>query len=140
MPFRPTNGPATFINFIHGVDIQQKALAKSLGLVINGNTNTKIIVNNIFSWATTLGMALLYIECQLRVCQSYQLSLSLRKSHISPKRFKFVGIDVCLDGNRPTMLKHQLLEYWPQPETVRDVAKLIGFTQFNSKFIPHFEL
>jgi hypothetical protein len=63
MPFKPTNRPAIFINFIHDVDSQWKAFTKSLGIIINDNTNMKIIVNNIFSWATTLGMALLYMEC-----------------------------------------------------------------------------
>jgi hypothetical protein len=140
MPFGPTNGPATFINFIHNVNSQWQALAQSLGMVIDDNTNTKIIINHIFSWAKFLDMALLYMECQLRVCQSYQLSLSLQKSHIFPKRFEFVGIDVCSDGNRSAMSKHQLHQHWPQPETVRDVAKIIGFAQFYSKFIPHFEL
>jgi hypothetical protein len=38
------------------------------------------------------------------------------------------------------MSKHQLLEHWPQPETVHDIAKTIGFAQFYSKFIPQFEL
>ncbi len=84
--------------------------------------------------------ALLYIECQLHVCQSYRLSLCLHKSHIFPKQFEFVGIDVCSDGNLPAMSKHQLLEHWPQPEIIRDVAKVVGFTQFYSKFIPQFEL
>jgi hypothetical protein len=51
MPFGPTNGPATFINFIHYVDSLWKALAEKSGLVINDDTNTKIIINNIFSWA-----------------------------------------------------------------------------------------
>jgi hypothetical protein len=64
----------------------------------------------------------------------------LRKSHIFPKHFEFVGINVCLDGNRPAMSKHQLLQHWPQPKTVYDVAKIIVFAQFYSKFIPHFEL
>jgi hypothetical protein len=64
--------------------------------------------------------------------------LSLRKSHIFPKYFEFVGINVCSDGNCPTKSKHQLLQHWPQPKTVRDVAKIIGFAQFYSKFIPHF--
>ncbi len=140
MPFGPINGPATFINFIHDVDSQWKALAANSGLVIDGKTNTKIIVDNIFSWGKTLDEALLYIECQLRVCQSYRLSLSLRKSHIFPKCFEFVGIDVCSDGNRPAMSKHQLLEHWPKPEIVRDVPKFVGFAQFYSKFIPQFEL
>jgi hypothetical protein len=66
--------------------------------------------------------------------------LSLLKSHMFPKLFEFVGIDVCLDGNRPAMSKHQLLEHWPQPEIVNDVAKIVGFAQFYSKFIPQFEL
>jgi hypothetical protein len=49
MPFGPTNGPATFINFIHDVDSQWKALAQQSGLLINNDTNTKINVDNIFS-------------------------------------------------------------------------------------------
>jgi hypothetical protein len=140
MPFGPTNGPATFINFIHDINSQWKSLAQSLSVVINEDTSTKIIVDDIFSWSKILDMALLYMECQLRICQSYQLSLSLRKSHIFHKHFEFIGIDVCLDGNHPAMSKHQLLKHWPQPETVCDVAKIIKFAQFYSKFIPHFEL
>jgi hypothetical protein len=38
------------------------------------------------------------------------------------------------------MSKHQLLEHWPQPETVCDIAKIIRFAQFYSKVIPQFEL
>ena len=48
MPYGPTNGPTTFIQFIHDVDSQWKALAVRLGLVIDNNTNTKIIVDDIF--------------------------------------------------------------------------------------------
>jgi hypothetical protein len=49
MPFGPTNRPATFINFILDVNSQWKALAQQSCLVIDDNTNTKIIVDNIFS-------------------------------------------------------------------------------------------
>jgi hypothetical protein len=115
-------------------------MAQQKGLIINDDTNTKIIVNDIFSQAKSLSMALIYIKCQHRVCQAYQLSLSLQKSHIFPKRFKFVGIDVCSDKNCPPMSKHQLLEHRPQPETVHDVPKIIRFAQFYSKFILQFEL
>jgi hypothetical protein len=38
------------------------------------------------------------------------------------------------------MSKHQLLEHWPQTEIVRDVAEIVGFVQFYSKFILQFEL
>ena len=139
MPFGPTNGWATFINFIHDVDGQWKALAQQSGLIINDDTNTKIIVDNIFSWSKLLEKALLYMECQLCFCQAYRLSLSLKKSCIFSKRFEFVRIDVCPDGNCPVMSKRQLLVHWPQPEFIQSVAKIVGFAQFYGKFIPQFE-
>ena len=140
MPFGPTNGPATFINFIHDVDSQWKALATSSGISIDEQTNTRIIVDDIVNHGRDLETSLLYMRCQLLVCMAYCLSLSLKKSFIFPKRFEFVGNDVCLDGNCPAQSKHQLLETWPQPELFRDIAKFIGFAQVNSRFIHHFEL
>ena len=101
MPFGPVNGPSTFIAFIHNVDSMWKDLARLCGLTIDEDTNTNIIVNDILSWAKTLMSALLYMECQLRIAQSQQLSLSLKKSKLFPQRFEFVGVDVCADGNRP---------------------------------------
>jgi hypothetical protein len=140
MPFGPTNGPATFIQMIHDLDSAWKALAEERGLTIDDDTNTNIIVDDIFNWAKTFREALLYMECQLRICKAYCLSLSLKKSHFFLKRFEFVGINVSADGNRPAMLKHDLLRHWPIPEFVRDVASFVGFLQFYSNFIPHFEV
>ncbi len=85
----------------------------SQGIVINDDTNTNIIVDDIVSWANMPEHAMMYMECQLRIRQSQNLSLSLKKMHIFPKQFEFVGIDICQDGNRRTMSKHQLLQHWP---------------------------
>ncbi len=48
--------------------------------------------------------------------------------------------DVCVDRNFPAQSKHQLLSTWPKPNLVKDIAKFIGFVQFYSKYINHFEL
>ncbi len=69
--YGPTNGPATFITFIHDINSQWKAIAQQKDLIFDDDTNMKIIVNNIFIWAKSLSMALIYIECQLCVCQAY---------------------------------------------------------------------
>jgi hypothetical protein len=140
MPFGPTNGPATFINFIHDIDSVWKELSKSHGITIDDDTNTRIIVDDIVSWAPSFKHSLLYMRCQLIVCRAYRLSLNLAKSHFFPRRFEFVGIDVCTEGNRPAKSKHQLLQSWPAPTLVRDVAKFLGFVQFYSRFIPNFEI
>jgi hypothetical protein len=101
--------------------------------------NAKIIVDDIISWAKVLDFAITYMKCQLKICQAYRLSLNLRKSHIFLSHFEFVGINVCVDGNRPAQSKHMLLKTWPAPKTVRNVAKFIGFAQFYLHFIHNFE-
>jgi hypothetical protein len=140
MPFGPTNGPATFITMIHDLDSVWKRLASEKGITVGHTVDTKIIVDNILSWAKTFPQALRYIACQLIICKAYRLTLSLRKSHFFPKRLEFVRINVSPDGNRPAMSKHELLKHWPIPEFVRDVASFVGFLQFYNKFIPHFEV
>jgi hypothetical protein len=65
MPFGPTNRLATFINFLHDVNSKWKVPAQQSGIIINNNSNTKIIVDDIFSWAKLLEESLMYMECQL---------------------------------------------------------------------------
>ncbi len=125
---------------IYDVDSQWKSLAQSYGISIDDDTNTRIIINDIMCHGKDLATLLRYMECQLCMCMAYQLSLSLKKSFIFPKRFEFVGNNVTPKGYRPAQSKHELLHTWPQPEIIRDVAKIIGFSQFYSKYIPHFEL
>ena len=71
MPFGPSNGPATFITFIHDLDSVWKEHARSHGIPIDDDTKTKIIVDDIVSWARQLKYALAYMQCQLKVCQAY---------------------------------------------------------------------
>ncbi len=132
MPLGPTNGPATFINFIHDINSIWKELAKKHGLTIDNDTNTCIIVDDIISWSGSFKRSLPCMQCQLIVCCAYNLSLKLGKSHFFPRHFEFVGIDVCLDGNRPAKSKHQLLKTWPAQELVRDVVQFLVFVQFYS--------
>jgi len=89
---------------------------------IGDQYNTRIIVDDFVNWGATLALSLLYIRCQLTVCQAYRLSLSLKKMRIFPKRFEFVGVDVTPGGNLPAQSKRILLETWPKPVDVRDLS------------------
>ncbi len=124
MPFGPINSPTTFIAFIHNFDSTWKSLATLHGVVIDENTNMNIIVGDIVSWAKPYKTALIYMKCQLHVCQSQNLFLSLKNSHIFPKQYEFVGINVCPNDNRPAMSNHQLLLHWPLPVIAHDVANV----------------
>ncbi len=64
----------------------------------------------------------------------------LRQKPLLPTPLRVCWDDVCPEGNRPAKSKHQLLETWPAPALVRDVAKFLGFVQFYLRFIPNFEI
>ncbi len=87
MPFRPMNGPATFITMIHDLDSVWKLLAKDSSIKVDEAVDTSIIVNDILSWAMTFLQALRYIECQLQICKAYRLTLSMKKRHFFPKQW-----------------------------------------------------
>ena len=80
MPFGPANGPTIFIVFIHDLGGNWKTLAIERDLTINDTLNTKTIVDDIFSWAKTWEEFIKYFTCQLDVCLSQNLSLSLKKN------------------------------------------------------------
>ena len=113
MPFGPVNSPVIFIDFIHDVDATWKECAMSKGLVFDARTGTRLIVDDIFSWAKTFAEFTKYLECQLQVCLSQNLSLSLKKCLFCPVRMEFVGHDLCEDGNRLAQSKHSLLKTLP---------------------------
>ncbi len=136
----PTNGPATYIQMIHDLNSAWKDLTAWSDINVNDNTNMNNIVDDIFNWAISFDSALKYMECQLQICKAYHLTLSLKKSCFFLKCFKFVGANVLPDGNCPAMSKHQLLDHWPTPEFVRDIASFIGSVQFYSAFILYFEV
>ena len=63
MPFGSTNGPTTFITFIHDLDNVWKDLARSHGIPIDEDTNAKIIMDDIIGWARQIEYALAYMQC-----------------------------------------------------------------------------
>jgi hypothetical protein len=65
----------------HNLDSAWKDLALSLGIAVDNNTNTNIIVVDSFNWFNSFDKALQYMKCQLRICTAYHLTLSLKKSH-----------------------------------------------------------
>lgn len=137
MPFGPVNGPAIFITMMMDLDSTWNALACDFEKInVGKDADTRIIVDDILSFMRLFEIALKYIESILKVC----CSLCLRKCMWFPRRVKFVGIDICLNGNHPAQSKHQLLQSWPQPTIVRNIASFVGFAIFYCAFIPLFEV
>ena len=126
MPFGPVNGPVIFIVFIHDLDSTWQDLAHNRGVIFYVKTCTTIIVDDIFSWAPSFEVAMTYMAYQFQVYLSENLLLFLKKCLFFPARMEFVGVDSCLDGNRPAMSKSELYKNWPPFKVACDIALFLG--------------
>ena len=116
----PVNGPVIFIIFGHDMDATWKELGMTRGIDFHDGLGSKLIVDDIYSWAPTWMKFIDYLICQLDVCLSQNLSLSLKKCLFCPERMEFVGHDVCENGNRPAQSKH-----WTRiSETSRSLTRI----------------
>ena len=113
MLFSPINGPVIFIFFIRDMDSTWKGVAATQGIVIDSKTGTRLIVDDIYSLAHSFVEFFEYLKCQLDVCLSQNISLSLKKCLFCPERMEFVGRDVCININRPAQLKPSMMKTWP---------------------------
>ena len=78
-------------------------------LLIDDNTNTKIIVDNCFNWAISEDQEILYMEAQFTVATLRHLSFSLPRSLFFPDHVEFVGTDICIKFNMTAASKFELL-------------------------------
>ena len=140
MPFGVDNGPEIFICTAHNInqDWQERATAK--GITIDRDTNSRLIVDDIYNHAKDMDSVLICMEAQLEVSALRRLSLSLPKFSFFVERVEFVGVDISTSGNMPARSKHDLLRKWPKPKDIRDVASFIAFGMFYMRWIPWFEM
>ena len=80
MQFGPINVPIIFIVFIHDMDSTWKGVAATRGIIIYAKTGTRLIVDEIYSWDRYFEEFIEYLKCQLDVCLSQNLSLSLKNA------------------------------------------------------------
>ena len=130
MNFGPVNGPSIYIGMMFDMNFWWQTLAKSCGVEINEDANTKIIVDDFLNHAITEDVAFENILCQFKVDALRRFSFSLPKSSLFPKRVELVGIDIGINNNIPDKSKHELLRTCPKLRDIRAVAAFIAFGMF----------
>ncbi len=118
MTFRPTNGPMTFIQMIHDLDSAWKDLAARTGLTVDNNTNTNIIVDDIFNWAIYFNNSLQYMECQLWICKAYCFTLIYINNyhHVYPCQLIPTYVDFHNAKIIPTLISHRNIPIYVPPQ------------------------
>ena len=76
MPFGPVNGPSCFIAMMFDMRHEWQQLARSRGVKIDENTDTKVIVDDLFNHAPDWDTSFTYMECIFITAAKRRLSFS----------------------------------------------------------------
>ena len=126
MPFSLTNAPATF----------QRLMESCLG---NLHLNWCIIyLDNIMVFSKTPEEHIERLHGVFAKLASAGLKLKPSKCEFFKKRITYLGHVVSEDGIESDPKKTEAVSNWPQPVTVTDVRKFLGFTNQYQKFIPKY--
>ena len=108
MPFGLVNDPVVFVVMIHDLKGYCDNLAREWGIGLGNSTNTIIIIDDTFVFSNDENTISKYLEAILEISKRYNLYWKLLKCEFVTPRSEFVGIDIDVNSNRPTLSKTPL--------------------------------
>jgi hypothetical protein len=103
--------------------------------VIEGNENTKKIVDDILCWGTTMQELMTKLDTILLRCKAIGITLSIKKFKIS-KEVAFAGYVVKQGAIRPSPEQAIALKAFPRPQNIHELRSFLGLAQKLAGFIP----
>ena len=103
-------------------------------------SGSKVIIDDCLLFSTSLGLALLILECYMRVYLKYRESFKQSKCDFLSERFEFVGRDITPIGNTTASSNYDLITDWKHSETAAGLHPFISLINLYKKFSPLFEL
>jgi hypothetical protein len=103
--------------------------------VIEGNENTKKIVDDILCWGTTMQELMTKLDTILLRCKAIGITLSIKKFKIS-KEVAFAGYVVKQGAIRPSPERAIALKEFPRPQNIHELRSFLGLAQQLAGFIP----
>ena len=141
MPFGLGNAPTIFVTMIYDLKNDwDEELVDTFTFSVDESNNSTIIIDDNFTFSENHEIALCQLEAILMISRRHNLSWKLKKCYFFPIQVEFVGHDLTHEGNMTAQSKDILLNNWTRPTTVRDVSSFLGFGNFYSRYIPHFEI
>ena len=74
IPFGLVNTPTLFIIFVYDIHEHWNVVAEEVGVIISDNTNTKIIIDDIFVHVTKYEEGILYLRAILKISKLYNIT------------------------------------------------------------------
>ena len=113
MPFGPCNAPAYYTAMMNcfqeewdALFVQRHpALVKAIGF----HKGSRVIIDNILLWSTSVDVILKYFACVCEVFTKYRVIFQLKKCEFLKDRIEYVVHDITRNGNCPALPKFDLI-------------------------------
>ncbi len=124
MTFSLCNTPATFQTFMD---------TKFADLIATGHV--VIYLDDILIFTTTLHELIRLTHLVLQCLQELDLYLRPTKCSFNQTSVEYLGLIISEGELRMDPVKLKAIQDWPQPKTVKDIQKFLGFCNFYRRFV-----
>lgn len=108
-----------FLAMMHNMRELWEELYLKEGIKPSSDKGSTIIIDNVFTFATTLNNLFLIVKSVCLMARKYNLTWKLKKCQWFPKGVEFVGVDISTKGNVPALSRQKLSKEWKEPSTLR---------------------
>jgi hypothetical protein len=140
MPFGPRNAPAFYTCMMQIFRGKWEVLFRSRYPSDSSHLGSRIIIDDILLWSTTIHSLLHLFECVCDVFMKYRVTFQLKKCEFLTNRIEYVGHDITPNGNCPAKSKFDLVTDWPLPTNGQSLGSFIGLLTFYNIYCPFFEI
>ncbi|XP_052001342.1 uncharacterized protein ccser2a isoform X1 [Xyrauchen texanus] len=126
MPFGLSNSPSVFQSFVNDVfrDLLYRCLI--------------VYINDILIYSNSLEEHIAHVRTALKRLIQHQLYAKAEKCEFHLKSVAFLGYVISLEGVAMDDRKVRAILEWPQPATVKELQRFLGFVNFYLRFIRNF--
>ncbi len=126
MPFGLSNSPSVFQAYIN--DVFRDML----------NHWVIVYIDDILIYSDSLETHIQHVRAVLKRLIEHQLYAKKEKCEFHQTRVSFLGYIISADGVAMDNTKVQSVLNWPQPTTVKELQRFLGFANFYRQFIRNF--
>ncbi len=126
MPYGLSNSPSIFQNFMH--EIFRDMI----------NRFVLIYIDDILIYSPTIEEHRRHVTQVLQRLRQHHLYLKTEKCEFHKSTIHFLGYIVTPAGVQMDQRKVEAVMNWPQPTTIKEMQRFLGFANFYRRFIAHY--
>ena len=136
--FISTKGLFEFNVLPFGLSNAVSAFQRTMEIVIEGLTNTKVYLDDILLHSRKFDEHLRHLEAIFKRLELANLKLKPSKCSFGKRRTDYLGFEISEEGIKPSKAKTDAMLNFPRPKNPKQVKRFLGMASYYRKFIKNY--